>query len=117
MFSSRERDQPHLLFDLLGGVVAAGEQRLAGFISGPEAVLMGVDLPLERNTHTHTPESQDTVCVCVCVVTLLSHTIVELQYNNTVNDCCQDVKQQLPHSDWLLPMKVITDRVEPLALC
>lgn len=60
--SAEGEDQSHLLLDLLGGVVTAGEQRLAGFIGGPEAVLMGVDLPLE--TQTHTRESGHRVCAC-----------------------------------------------------
>lgn len=50
--------------------MAAGEQRLASFIGGPEAVFMGVDLSLETETHTHkhTQELKDTgniACVCV----------------------------------------------------
>ena len=42
----------HLLLDLIRGVVACVEQGLAGLVGGPEAVLVGVDLPLlHRTTH------------------------------------------------------------------
>lgn len=49
--------------------MAAGEQRLASFIGGPEAVFMGVDLSLE--THKHTRQLEDTgnnACVFVASV-------------------------------------------------